>query len=664
VKRRKPGMNNPKLYTGAIEVFAEQLVILNKSEMPPFEIDDRVDTNEDTRLKYRYIDLRKPVLQSNLIVRHKIKKIVHDYFDSNNFLDIETPMLTKSTPEGARDYLVPSRIHPGKFYALPQSPQIFKQLLMISGFDRYYQIARCFRDEDLRADRQPEFTQVDVEMSFIDEEDIINLIEGLIKKLWKEILSIDVKTPFQRIPYDEAVEKYGIDRPDTRFGLELIDVTEIASKSGFKVFTDTINSGGIVKCINIPECKFSRNDIDALIEFAVQQGAKGMAWMRMGEKLESSVVKFFDENLQNELIMRTNAKKGDLILFIADKKSLSNSALAALRLEIGRRLNLFDNSKYNFLWVVDFPLFELDSEDNVAAVHHPFTSPKGDLSLLDSEPLKLKAKAYDIVLNGTEIGGGSIRIHSPEIQAKIFKCLGISDEKAKEKFGFLIDAFRFGAPPHGGIALGLDRLVALITKSESIREVIAFPKTKAAESLMDNSPNEVDDAQLREVHIALDFVKAKAKDELFEKIVDALNKEKILYKILEHKAVYTSQEAAQVRGTQLKQGAKALVCKLEKGFIQAVISAAKELDTEKLKKILDVKNIALASADDVKKIAGISIGAVPPFGNLFGVHVYLDKSIMENDEVAFNAGLHTKSIIMKATDLLKITGGKIGEFSK
>ncbi len=537
---------------------------------------------------------------------------------------------------------------------------------MLSGFDRYYQIARCFRDEDLRADRQPEFTQIDVEMSFIDEEDIINLIEGLIKKLWKEVLGIDVKIPFSRMDYDTAVDKYGIDRPDTRFALELIDVTDIASKSSFKVFTDTIKSGGIVKCINVnvPNANFSRNDIDSLIEFAQQQGAKGMAWMRMADKLESSVVKFFDDNLQNELITRTQAKKGDLILFIADKKNLANSILAALRLEIGKRLNLLDKSRHNFLWVVDFPLFEKDSDGNVVAVHHPFTSPKGDLTLLDKEPLKLKAKAYDIVLNGTEIGGGSIRIHSPEIQAKIFKCLGITDEKAQEKFGFLTDAFKFGAPPHGGIALGLDRLCALMTNNESIREVIAFPKTKSAESLMDNSPNEVDDAQLNEIHIALNFVKAKAREELFEKIVDSLNKEKTHYKVLEHKPVYTSQEAAKIRGTELKQGAKALVCKTEKGFVQAVISASKELDEEKLKNFLDVKTLSLASPDDVKKIAGVSVGAVPPFGNLFGVHVYLDKSVLENDEIAFNAGLHTKSIIMKAKDLQKVTGGKVGEFGR
>ena len=665
VKNRKEGMENQKLPTGAVEVFIEKITILNKSETPPLEIDYRVETTEEMRLKYRYLDLRNASMQKNIITRYRITKVVRAYLDSQGFLEIETPILAKSTPEGARDYFVPSRVHPGKFYALPQSPQLFKQILMISGFDRYFQIARCFRDEDLRADRQPEFTQIDIEMSFIDEEDIINLIEGVIKCVWKDVLTIDLKTPFKRLPYDLAMAKYGSDKPDLRFGLELIDITDIAKKCSFKVFMDVIKDGGIVKCINVKKTGLSRNEIDELIDFTIKLGAKGLAWMRMTDKLESSIVKFFDNITQTELIKKTNAEKEDILLFVADKESVTNTILGQLRMELGRRLKLLDNNKLSFLWIVDFPLFELDSEQRITSVNHPFTSPKyEDMPLLDKSPLKAKAKTYDIVLNGMEIGGGSIRIHNRELQAKIFSILGMSEQQAMSRFGFFLEAFKYGTPPHGGIALGLDRISALMTGNESIREVIAFPKTKSAESLMENAPSEVDESQLKELHISLDFVKAKAKEELFERIIDSLNREKIEYKVLEHKAVYTSEEAARVRGTELRQGAKALICKIDKGFLQAVISAEKELDIEKLREILGAKNLTLANADEVKKISGVSIGAVPPFANLFGIPIYVDKSVIANEEISFNAGLHTKSIVMKSKDLVRVTGAKVGEFGR
>ncbi len=509
VKKRKPGMENKKIRTGEIEVYINSLNILNKSETPPIEIDDRIQLNEDIRLKYRYLDLRRPKMQYNILMRHRVTKIARDYFDSLGFLDIETPVLAKSTPEGARDYLVPSRTNKGKFYALPQSPQIFKQIIMVSGFDRYMQIAKCFRDEDLRADRQPEFTQIDLEMSFIDEEDIYSVIEGFLKTLWKQTLDIDIKTPFPRISYNDAMNTYGTDRPDTRFGLKLIDMSEAVANSNFDVFNKILKNKGTVKCINAKGCAdFSRKEIDELIEHARIYGSKGLAWMKVvNNKLESSIVKFFDESVQKNILRTANAENNDLLLFVADHKHyVVNTVLGALRLFIAKKRNLIDKSKFNFIWVVDFPLFEYDEdEQRHVAVHHPFTSPKdSDIVYFDTGELdKIRAKAYDVVLNGTELGGGSIRIHKREIQQKVFDALNISRKEAEDKFGFLLEAFKYGAPPHGGLAIGLDRLVAIITNNESIREVIAFPKNKNAQSLMDGCPSDVDEKQLKELGLKL-----------------------------------------------------------------------------------------------------------------------------------------------------------------
>ncbi|MBI2654125.1 aspartate--tRNA ligase [Candidatus Woesearchaeota archaeon] len=668
VKHRKKGMENPKLKTGAVEVFVEKIEILSESEAPPMEIDDRILTSEDTRLKYRYLDLRKPGMQHNIITRHKFVKAVRDYFDSLDFVEIETPILAKSTPEGARDYLVPSRIHAGKFYALPQSPQIFKQLLMVSGFDRYFQIARCFRDEDLRADRQPEFTQIDVEMSFVEEDDIMEIVEGMLKHVWRILLNKDLKTPFPKITYNEAISKYGLDKPDTRFELHLVDVTDVVKNSNFEVFTKAIKQKGIVKCINAKGCaSFSRTVIEELTSFVAIYGSKGLAWMKVTEKgLESSIVKFFDEKIQKELLKAANAKKDDLLFFVADSShKVVNDSLGYLRIEIAKRLNLIDNNHFSFVWVTDFPLVDWSEEEQkYVAVHHPFTSPKDeDIGLLDKSPEKARAKAYDIVLNGTEIGGGSIRIHRSNIQSKMFSVLGLSKEEAEQKFGFLLEAFKYGTPPHGGIALGVDRIVAMITGNESIREVIAFPKNKAAESLMDEAPSAVSEKQLEELHIKFDFVKEQV-NVVFGKIRDVLNKEKIEHEVLEHKPVYTSKEAAQVRGTELKQGCKALICKTEEGFIQAVVSGAKELDIGKLQKLTLYKKIELANAKEVRQATGCNIGSVPPFGNLFNLKTYFDKSVVENDIIAFNAGTHTRSIKMKAKDLIKVVNPVVGEFGK
>jgi len=511
VRNRPEGTINKKLPTGEIEVLSSSLIVLNKSKTPPFEIDDRIQLNEDIRLKYRYLDLRKGNMQKNLMMRHKVTKTIRDFFDSEGFLEIETPVLAKSTPEGARDYLVPSRVHPGSFFALPQSPQIYKQILMVSGFDRYMQIVKCFRDEDLRADRQPEFTQIDVEMSFIEQDDLFDIIERMISLVWREALGVELKTPFPRMSFSEAMARYGSDKPDTRFGLELADVSDIVADSEFQVFRGAVADGGNVKALNAKDCaSFSRKDIDGLIDLATIHGAKGMAWIKVTKDgLESSIVKFLSEKIQAGLVERLKAEEGDLLLFVADKNLKAASVLGQIRLELGKRLGLIDESKYNFLWIVDFPMFEWsEEEDRFMAMHHPFTSPRDeDIDLIGSDPGKALSKAYDITLNGVEIGGGSIRIHRPDVQKKVFSALGISEAEAKAKFGFLLDALKYGAPPHGGIALGLDRMVAIITKNESIREVIAFPKNKACQSLMEGSPSEVDKKQLKELHIDLDVVK-------------------------------------------------------------------------------------------------------------------------------------------------------------
>jgi aspartyl-tRNA synthetase len=506
VVKRSPETVNPKLKTGEIEVMAKELRILSKSETPPLMIEEDSDVNEMTRLKYRYIDLRRPDMQANLLLRHRVAKIARDYYDSNGFVEVETPILIKSSPEGARDYLVPSRVHPGKFYALPQSPQLFKQLLMVAGYDRYMQITKCFRDEDLRADRQPEFTQIDLEMSFVNVDDVLTINEGFIKKAFKEALGVDIPTPFLRMPYQEAMDRFGSDKPDIRFGMELVNVSDLVENSGFKVFADTVKNGGSVRAINAKGCgaKFSRREIDSLVEFVKIYKAKGMAWIVVEEnELKSAITKFFTEDEVKALLERTEAKPGDLICFIADKNEIVYDSLGALRLELARRLELLDKNDFKFLWVTEFPLLEYDEEEKRwVAKHHPFTSPMDeDLELMDTDPGKVRAKAYDVVLNGTELGGGSIRIHMHDLQAKMFKLLGFSEEEAWAKFGYLLEAFRYGVPPHGGMAYGLDRMIMLMAGKSSIRDVIAFPKVQNASDPMTNAPDAVELKQLKELHI-------------------------------------------------------------------------------------------------------------------------------------------------------------------
>jgi aspartyl-tRNA synthetase len=471
-------------------------------------IDDSIDVNEEMRLKYRYLDLRRPVMQRNLELRHKVTQIARKYFDENGFMEIETPILIKSTPEGARDYLVPSRVHPGSFFALPQSPQIYKQLLMLSGMDRYIQIAKCFRDEDLRADRQPEFTQIDLEMSFVNEDDVMTVNEGFLKEVFKETLGIDIALPLPRMTWQEAMDRFGSDKPDTRFGMELCDLSDICENSDFKTFADVVKKGGSVRAINGKGLadKLSRRDHDALVDFVKTYRAKGLAWIDVTEtELKSPITKFFKEDEINAILERTNAEPGDVILFVADKNPIVYASLGALRLELAKRFDLIDKSKFNLLWVTEFPQFEYSEEEKrYVAMHHPFTMPMDeDIALLDTDPGKVRAKAYDIVLNGVELGGGSLRIYDNELQNKMFEKLGFTKEEAEERFGFLLTAFKYGTPPHGGMAYGLDRMIMLLTGSSSIRDVMAFPKVKDSSELMSQAPGTVEEKQLRELHLAI-----------------------------------------------------------------------------------------------------------------------------------------------------------------
>lgn len=505
---REAGTINENLQTGRIEVQAKQVTIINEAKTPPFTIADQTDVSEDVRLKYRYLDLRRPAMFETFKMRHQVTQIIRNFLDREGFLDVETPILTKSTPEGARDYLVPSRVHPGEFYALPQSPQIFKQLLMVGGFERYYQIARCFRDEDLRADRQPEFTQIDIETSFMSQDDIISLMEDMMSEMMSKVKGLKVEIPFARMPYQEAMARFGSDKPDTRFGMELVDLSEIVKNSSFKVFAGAVSSGGQVKAINVKQAatKYSRKDIDALTEFVAVYGAKGLAWLKAEEDgIKGPISKFITEEEEAALTSALSIEAGDLLLFVADKKSVVADALGALRLKLGKELELIDQSKFNFLWITDWPLLEYDEADGrYYAAHHPFTMPvREDLHLLDENPGLVRAQAYDLVLNGYELGGGSLRIFERVVQEKMFSILGFSPEEARAQFGFLLEAFEYGTPPHGGIALGLDRLIMLLAGRTNLRDTIAFPKTASASCLLTDAPGEVSEAQLSDLHLSL-----------------------------------------------------------------------------------------------------------------------------------------------------------------
>ncbi len=511
VEARPEGTVNPNLETGEIEVHAVELQVLNAAKNPPFYISDDVDVDENVRLKYRYLDLRRPEMQQTLMLRHKAAKEMRDFLDAEGFLEIETPMLTKSTPEGARDYLVPSRVHPGEFFALPQSPQLFKQLLMVAGLEKYFQIVRCFRDEDLRADRQPEFTQLDLEMSFGEVDDILSLMERMIAHVFKQTKGIEVELPIKRLTYGEAMQRFGSDKPDIRFGLELVEVSDLVAASDFKVFAEVVNKGGRVKGINAKGCAhFTRREIDDLTKYAGVYGARGLAYIVItAEGVKSPIAKFFSEDQLASLVDRMQGQEGDILFFVADKPGVAADALGHLRLELAERLGLINQDKYSFVWITQFPLLEYDeTEKRWVAMHHPFTAPMDeDLPLMDTNPGKVRAKAYDLALNGYEIGGGSIRIHRRDVQEKMFSLLGLAQEEAIDKFGFMLEAFEYGTPPHGGIAFGLDRIMMLLAKRDNIRDVIAFPKTQSAADMMTAAPSPVADKQLRELHIRLNVLK-------------------------------------------------------------------------------------------------------------------------------------------------------------
>ncbi|MFO8084194.1 MAG: aspartate--tRNA ligase [Desulfobacterales bacterium] len=507
VKKRLEGMTNPKLKTGQIEVFATELKIFNAAETPPFMIEDNLEVSENIRLKFRHIDLRRPIFQKNLIKRHTAASSVRHYLNTLGFIDIETPVLTRSTPEGARDYLVPSRVNPSLFYALPQSPQIFKQLLMMAGFDRYYQIVKCFRDEDLRADRQPEFTQIDMEMSFVGENDVMDITENMMVTLFKDALDIDLNTPFERLSYDDAVGRFGLDKPDIRFALELVDISDIVRDAGFKLFSDVAKKGGIVKALNAKGCiDFTRKEIDDLTEFVSIYKAKGLAWIKVREdSWQSPIAKFFTDDEKQAIAKRIDMQPGDLVFFVADQPKITNEALGQLRNFLGKKLGMIDENTFSFVWITRFPLLEFDeNEKRNQALHHPFTAPLDeDCGLLEKDPLSVRSKAYDLVLNGSEIGGGSIRIHQRKLQERVFAALGMDRETYEEKFGFLLSALDSGAPPHGGIAIGFDRLVMILCAQPSIRDVIAFPKTQKAACLLTNAPAQAGKAQLDELNLRI-----------------------------------------------------------------------------------------------------------------------------------------------------------------
>ena len=507
VKKRLEGMTNPKLKTGEIEVFASELKIFNAAETPPFMIEDNLEVSENIRLKFRHIDLRRPIFQKNIIKRHKAAASIRQYLNTLGFIDIETPVLTRSTPEGARDYLVPSRVNPGLFYALPQSPQIFKQLLMMSGFDRYYQIVKCFRDEDLRADRQPEFTQIDMEMSFVGENDVMDITENMMVTLFKDVLDVDLNTPFERLSYDDAVGRFGLDKPDIRFALELVDISDIVQDAGFKLFSDVTKKGGIVKALNAKGCiDFTRKEIDDLTEFVSIYRAKGLAWIKVREdSWQSPIAKFFTDDEKQALTKRIDMQPGDLVFFVADQPKITNEAMGQLRNFLGKKLDMVDENTFSFVWITRFPLLEFDeNEKRNQALHHPFTAPLDeDCDLLEKDPLSVRSKAYDLVLNGSEIGGGSIRIHQRKLQERVFAALGMDRETYEEKFGFLLSALDSGAPPHGGIAIGFDRLVMILCAQPSIRDVIAFPKTQKAACLLTNAPAQAGKAQLDELNLRI-----------------------------------------------------------------------------------------------------------------------------------------------------------------
>lgn len=672
VRFRGEGLVNPKLETGEIEIIADSVTILSKADTPPFEIDDRADVNEEMRLKYRFLDLRRKKLQENIMFRSHVVKFIRDWMFSQGFLEIETPILTVSSPEGARDFLVPSRLHPGKFYALPQAPQQYKQLLMVAGFDKYFQIAPCMRDEDARADRSPgEFYQLDCETSFLSQDEFFSLMEPLFIELAEKFTTKKIlQTPFPRLKFKDAMLKYGSDKPDIRFGLEITDVSKTVENCGFEVFSKAVKEKGVVRAICAKNAVyFTRKDIEELTDVAKSFGAGGLAYITLKDnEIKSPIIKFLGDELAKKIIKETGAEEGDIIFFGAGKEKAVAKYMGQVRLELGKRLKLIDENTLAWLWVVDFPFYEYnEDEDKIDFAHNPFSMPQGGLEALETkDPLDILAYQYDIVCNGTELSSGAVRNNLPEIMYKAFKTVGYGPEVVDKKFGHMIKAFKFGAPPHCGFAPGIERLVMILRGESNIREMTAFPKNKDAQELMVGSPSEVDDRQLKELHIKLDFVKSAKKEDkpVLSDIKKMLDENKIEYKEMHHEAAYTSEESAKARKTELRQGAKALIFRADNKYIMAVISADRKIDSKKLKDLSGAKYLEFAKSEDVKKLTGLEIGSIPPFGNLFGLQVYLDVSLSENETIAFNAGSHTDSILMRYSDYAKIINPSKGSFSQ
>lgn len=655
VRRRPADMINPKIGTGEIEVLANNIEILNAAKTPPFEINQDKDLNEELRLKFRYLDLRRERLKNNIITRHRIIKFIRDYFDTQGFLEIETPILLKGTPEGSREYLVPSRLYPGKFYVLPQSPQQLKQLLMVAGFDKYFQIARCFRDEDQRGDRQPEFTQLDIEMSFVTVDDVLKINEqGLIKVTEKfQPNKKIIQKPFPRLTWQQAMEEYGSDKPDIRFEMKLSDLNSECQNCGFQVFENILKKDGVVKALRIPKgAKLSRSQIAEFEEIAKKAGATGLAYLTLeGNSPKSPILKYFTTETIQKILEKTNCQSGDLVFFAADKFETACNILGQVRLAAAKRFQLIPENVLAYLWVTDFPLFEWNQEENkLVSSHHPFTHPKPeDLHLLDSSPEKVRALAYDIVMNGIEIGGGSIRIHGSTLQSKIFDLLKITKEDAERRFGHLLRAFEYGAPPHGGIAWGLDRLIMLFQNEPNIREVIAFPKDQKARDLMSSAPGIMPQEQIAEVHIQC---LSSADEGIFGLLQNLFKKHHIWHEIIENKAIKTNQSAT-----------KALLLKNETGYIIAVISATSKINFEKLKKIVKTNRLEVASEEEFEAITECEKDSLPPLGNLFNLPTYIDADPLKNEIIVFPAGNKTQSLKMKSADYLKVSEARLENFT-
>jgi aspartyl-tRNA synthetase len=669
VRKRLEGMENHNLETGEIEVVINKVEVFSKAATPPIEVDDRVNINDEIRLRYRYLDLRRPKVIKNLVKRHKIINAGREYFNKMGFLEVTTPMLVKSTPEGARDYVVPSRMSPGKFYALPQSPQLYKQILMVAGFDRYYQVATCLRDEDLRADRQPEHGQFDFEMSFVSSDDIRDFVNGLFKHIFKQVEGIDLPD-FPIFSYEEAIDKYGTDKPDIRYDLFLKDVTEIMKNSEFSVFKDVIKDGGVIKCIN-PEKDFGRAEVDGYIKFCQENGSKGMAWMKVTDSgLDSNIVKYFPKEVQDDIIKATGAKPGSTLMFIADKKKACNDIISRLRQKVAKDLKLYDEKEFRFCWVKDFPLFAYnEDEERWEPEHHMFSMPKPEfVDDFEKRPGEVIGDLWDLVLNGVELGSGSVRVSNPKVQERIMKLIGLSLEEANRKFGFLLEAYKYGGPPHGGMGLGIDRIIALMCGTNDIREVIAFPKNKNAECPMDGCPSEIDESQLKELHVKTDIIKVGARGFLSVSstaVTDYLDEQDIMYKKQPHsKSVHSVNEIAKERNVKPDEIARVMVLTDGGDYFMAIVPGNKDVNLKKTAAAFGKEKLEPATKEQILNVTGYPMDAVSPFLQKKKLPAVVDKAFTFYKQCSFSSGDPSLGIMMECKKLIEMLDAKVESVSK